>query len=338
MAKKVKMVLYGEPGVGKSVFASKAPNPFFVTTDGNYEWLEDFGAKEEDHIQSTSWSMTKKIIEDIRSNPEKYEKYETLVMDLLEDNFKWCEYEYCASKGVDHISEAGGYGKGYDVTRNEFFIEISKFLDINKHVILIMHGKTIVVKDRRGVEHPKYVPSDKLPDRVIDSIEGRVRYFLRCFSVAEEDSKGDLVVNRYLSLAPDGTTEYGITRGIDLSKSPKIIPLDWNAFAEVVGVDSKEIKVTKEVKVSKPKEVKVAKEEKVVETPKVVEEPKVEEPKVVETPKVEEPKIELPKVEAPKVETPKVEAPKVEETKPLSKEDRIAALKAKLAAAKANAK
>ena len=115
MGKKIKMVLYGEPGVGKSVFASKAPHPFFVTTDGNYEWLEDFGAKEEDHIQSTSWAMTKKIIIDIRDNPEKYEKYETLVMDLLEDNFKWCEYEYCASKGVEHISEAGGYGKGYDV-------------------------------------------------------------------------------------------------------------------------------------------------------------------------------------------------------------------------------
>ena len=103
MGKKIKMVLYGEPGVGKSVFASKAPHPFFVTTDGNYEWLEDFGAKEEDHIQSTSWAMTKKIIKDIRDNPEKYEKYETLVMDLLEDNFKWCEYEYCAS---GHLSLA----------------------------------------------------------------------------------------------------------------------------------------------------------------------------------------------------------------------------------------
>ena len=335
MGKKIKMVLYGEPGVGKSVFASKAPHPFFVTTDGNYEWLEDFGAKEEDHIQSTSWAMTKKIIKDIRDNPEKYEKYETLVMDLLEDNFKWSEYEYCASKGVEHISEAGGYGKGYDVTRNEFFIEISKFLDINKHIILIMHGKTNIVKDRRGVEHPKYVPSDKLPDKVTESIEGRVRYFIRCFAVAEEDANGDLVVNRYLSLAPDGTTEYGIVRGIDLSKSPKIIPLDWNAFTEVVGIDTNKAETVTEVKVSKPKkEVKV-------ETPKVdevkVSPVKVEESKV-ETPKVELPKVEAPKVETPKVETPKVEAPKVEEAKPISKEDRIAALKAKLAAAKANAK
>ena len=37
--KRVKMVLYGEPGVGKSVFAAKAPKPFFICTDGNYAWL-----------------------------------------------------------------------------------------------------------------------------------------------------------------------------------------------------------------------------------------------------------------------------------------------------------
>ena len=39
--KRIKMLLYGEPGVGKSVFALKAPKPFFVCTDGNYEWLDE---------------------------------------------------------------------------------------------------------------------------------------------------------------------------------------------------------------------------------------------------------------------------------------------------------
>ena len=50
MAKHIKMMLYGEPGVGKSVFASKAPRPFFITTDGNYDWLVDYGAKEEENV------------------------------------------------------------------------------------------------------------------------------------------------------------------------------------------------------------------------------------------------------------------------------------------------
>ena len=42
MARFIKMAIYGEPGVGKSTFAAKAPRPYFITTDGNYEYLEDF--------------------------------------------------------------------------------------------------------------------------------------------------------------------------------------------------------------------------------------------------------------------------------------------------------
>ena len=61
MAKNIKMIVYGEPGVGKSTFAAGAPRPFFITTDGNYEYLEDFcGMKPEDHQQCFSWAEMKK--------------------------------------------------------------------------------------------------------------------------------------------------------------------------------------------------------------------------------------------------------------------------------------
>ena len=72
MAKKLKMCLYGEPGTGKSVFACKAPKPFFITTDGNYEWLEDFGAKEEDHLQVYSWTEAKEAFNRDFSNYETF--------------------------------------------------------------------------------------------------------------------------------------------------------------------------------------------------------------------------------------------------------------------------
>ena len=113
--KRIKMLLYGEPGVGKSVFASKAPKPFFITTDGNYEWLEDFGADPRAHAQVSSWSEAKAAF------AQSYDDYETIVVDLLEDMFKWCEYEYCTRTKIEHISDVG-YGKGYDITRNEFFL------------------------------------------------------------------------------------------------------------------------------------------------------------------------------------------------------------------------
>ena len=226
--KHIKMVIYGEPAVGKSTFAVKAPSPFFFCTDGNYEWLEDWGAKPEDHVQLFTWQQAK--VEFGRD----LSKYETIVVDLTEDLFKWCESEFCKKNNIAHVGDMG-YGKGYDLSRNEFILEINKLLSYeDKNVILIMHGTTITQKDKRGVEYNKYTFSSRMPDKVADQIEGRVRYFLRAFALTEEGEGGKLVTNRYLSLQPDGTVEFGICRGLDLNKVPRNIPLDWDEFYAVV--------------------------------------------------------------------------------------------------------
>ena len=263
--KHVKMVLYGEPGVGKSVFASKAPNPFFITTDGNYEFLEDFGAKPEDHIQVNSWAEAKKAF------AKDFSSYDTIVIDLTEDLFKWCEYEYCRLNGYEHVSDPG-FAKGYDITRNDFFINICKILNQEKNVILIMHGITYSVKDRRGIDHTKYGPTNRIPDKVMDMIEGRVRYFLRAYMKAEEDANGKLIKKRYLSLVPK-ENEYGILRGIDENTIPSDIPLDFNTFATTIGLELNNVVKNKPIKnteqpIERPKIVEVK--------PEVIEEIKTE--------------------------------------------------------------
>lgn len=317
--KHIKMMIYGEPGVGKSVFASKAPKPFFITTDGNYEWLEDFGAKPEAHKQVFSWEEAKQAF------AEDYNDYDTIVIDLVEDLFKWCEQEYCIRTKIDHISDVG-YGKGYDITRNEFFLEISKLLGKPKNVILISHGITFSTKDRRGVEHFRHAPSSRLPDKVMDMIEGRLRYCLRCYLKAEETDDGTLIKKRYLSLIPK-ENEFGICRGIDESKVPHDIPLDWNDFAKAINYDNSQVNETS----TEP--------EQIVETTKV-ESVQVKEEVKEET--KEETKAETAEVTTPIVDTKVEEQPKVEETKPveqpkeMSNADKIAAIKAKLAAMKGN--
>lgn len=303
--KRIKMVLYGEPGVGKSVFACKAPKPFFICSDGNYAWLEDFGADPDAYVEVSSWDEAKKAF------AKDYSEYETIVVDLTEDLFKWCEREYCVRNKIEHLSDLG-YGKGYDATRNEFFIEMCKLISLDKNIIFLMHGLSITVKDRRGVEHTKYVPSSRLPDKVIDMIEGRVRYFLRCYVKDVETEDGKVEKKRFLSLVPK-PNEFGIIRGVNENEIPQDIPLDFNEFAKVIGLDTKVEKTTVKKKVEK--KVEEPKEPEVKEEPKVTEEPEVkEEPKTVEEPI---------KTEEPAKAT-------------LSNEDKLAAIRAKLAKLNAN--
>ncbi len=313
--KRIKAVFYGEPGVGKSVFASKAPKPFFICTDGNYEWLEDFGADPDAHANCTSWAEIKNLI----LKPSNFDNYETIVLDLTEDAFKWCEQEFCIRQHIDHLSDIA-YGKGYDITRTEFFVDICKLLALDKNVILLMHGVTFTVKDRRGVEHTKYAPSSRLPDKLIDQIEGRVRYFLRCYVKDIEFEDGTVIKQRFLSLVPK-PNEFGIIRGVDETKVPQDIPLEWDEFIKAIGYNV-DVPATSEVKTKA--ESKVRK----VASPKIKEEVKEE----AELPFTEEPTESHPNEEnTPDEETPQ-EAPK--EAPILSNEEKLAAIKAKLAAMK----
>ena len=328
--KRIKMVLYGEPGVGKSVFASKSPKPFFICTDGNYEWLEEFGAKPEDHVNVTSWSEAKTIFGKVSTSA--FDKYETIVVDLTEDLFKWCEQEYCIRNKIEHLSDLG-YGKAYDTTRNEFFIEICKLFALDKNVILLMHGIQYTVKDRRGVEHTKYSPSSRIPDKVMDMIEGRTRYFLRCYLKDEELEDGTLLKKRYLSLIPK-PDEFGIVRGIDENKVPHDIPLEWSEFAKAIGFNTTVSVETAKEKIKEKPVVKV--EEKIEKQPElkveVKSEPEVKQltfniPAETKMPEVAKETVE----ETVKESEPVVEKP-AEPAKTISNDDRIAAIKAKLAA------
>ena len=317
MIKKIKMMLYGQPGVGKSVFALKFPKPFFITTDGNYEWLDEFGAKEEDHRQVNSWDDFLKLIKD-----NKFENYETIVIDLIEDLFKWCENEFCKKNKLEHIGDLG-YGKGYRITRDEFFIEMTKLIALDKNIIFLSHESSQTVKDKRGVESVIYGPSKTLPDILRDQLEGRLRYVLR--AKFKDIIDGDKIIQeRKLSLGKD-SNEFSIIRGMDMTTLKDEIELDYNAFIEELKLDKKIESKTPQAKVEKKVEVK--KEEVIpvqkVEVKEVKEETK--DGKVVET------KVEIEEVKVPQANT----STEVKEEKKIDN-DIIATIKAKLAAMKGN--
>lgn len=337
--KRIKMILYAEPGVGKSVFASKFPKPFFICSDDNYEWLLDFGAKEEAHVKVTSWADAKKVFKD------EYNDYETIVVDLTEDLFMWCELEWCKKNGVEHPSDLG-WGKGYSGPRNEFFVEISRLLAKDKNIVLLMHGEVITLKNKRGVEYNTYRPTSRIPDKLLDQLEGRVRYCLRAY-IDSKEVDGKLVKTRYLSLVPK-EDEYGIIRGVNENEIPQTIPLDFNVFWDTVIGSEKPIELSKEVKEEIKEEVKEVEE--VKEKPTRTRRKKVsdevgddgltDEQRNEFKKQMEKTNSEIEKIrEELKSETigekeingeDVIQETVVQEKKPLSKEEKLAALKAKL--------
>lgn len=235
MAKKfVKMAIYAEPGVGKSTFASKAPNVFFICTDGNYGWL---GLPDEQHVQIANGPQFEAII-NMLSGPE-FDWCDTVVVDLLEEAYLMCEASFCKKHKIESIGDLD-FGKGYDLVRKSFLIQISKLISLPKHVIFLMHGEDdISTKDVRGNVITKHIPSSKLPKKLLSSVEGKVQYFLRAYIKAETSSdpnNSKVYKKRYLSLIPK-PNDYGISRGADENNFPEDIELDWNVFAEVIGLN-----------------------------------------------------------------------------------------------------
>lgn len=330
-----KLFLYGGPGVGKSVFALQFPKPFFITTDGNYEFLELFGAKKEAHKQCFNWQEIKKIIQDLYST-NKYDNYQTIVLDLIEDAWKWCETEWLEKNKIEHPSDMG-WGKAYDVPRNKFFIEIGKLLGVPKNVILLSHEFANVKKTKKGIEYTIYSPSNKLPDKLMDSIEGRLTACLRCYTDILVDEEGHQVKSRFLNLVPQDD-EYGIIRGINENTTPHTIELKYSIFNKVLG--EQQIEAAQEFlnmleKDEDVKEFKKVKKEETEKTEESVEEKpkrKIRKSKDVDDEEVKE---KLPEPEENE-ETPVQEgSDKIEISEPkkeLSNEDKKASILAKLRA------
>ena len=234
MKKYVKMAVYAEPGVGKSTFASKAPNVFFITTDGNFQWLD---LPEEQHVEISNWNQFVKINELLAT--EDFDWCETVVVDLLEDVYRLCEDDFCNKNKIQFIGDLD-WGKGYNIVKKDFDIEMSRLINLPKNIIFLLHGfDDTSTKDSRGNTKTKHVPSNRIPDKVLDVIEGKLRYFLRAYIKSEMSSDPNderQIKKRYLSLVPKAN-EYGIARGLDESNCPHDIELDWNVFADIIGLN-----------------------------------------------------------------------------------------------------
>lgn len=125
-----KVVIYGTEGVGKTLLASKFPDPVFIDTEGS---TGEYDVKRMPN--PTSWSM---LLDEIR----QFRGGRTLVIDTADWAEKLATASVCESHKWNGIEEPG-YGAGYRYVYDEMgrmLNELSNVVEKGINVVVTAHA------------------------------------------------------------------------------------------------------------------------------------------------------------------------------------------------------
>lgn len=111
MQKPLKCVVYGPEGIGKSTFASLAPNPLFCDVEDSSAHMDVRRLP-----RATSYQMILDEIAYVKANPALCD---TFVLDTADWAERICRDNVCAKNGKTGIEDFG-YGKGYSYVFEDF--------------------------------------------------------------------------------------------------------------------------------------------------------------------------------------------------------------------------
>lgn len=142
----ISVLVYGEPGIGKTTIACSAPNPVLFDYDGGVQRIN--GAHQVPTLQPQSWEDTNAAIEEIeREMPE----VQTIVIDTAGKMLTFME-DYIKIKNPKMKQYDGSLSiKGFGVRKQMFVDFINRLSLMGKNVIFVAHEK----EEKRGDEWVK---------------------------------------------------------------------------------------------------------------------------------------------------------------------------------------
>ena len=157
-----KIYLYGPNDTGKTFQSMKLPKPLLLMTEAGGNGVR--GKK----MPVTKWSVFKDLVSQLTSEkltkaggsdeeddddgakPEKVpmyqvmqEKYQTVVVDTIENLVEFAEQATCQEFGVRDLSEITGKQNGYSIYRKDFKSQINKLCSYGYTVVFIGHEENI---------------------------------------------------------------------------------------------------------------------------------------------------------------------------------------------------
>lgn len=132
--KKIRMLLAGPPGIGKSTLAMSAPAPLLIDTDGGFDRVEFMYRK--DRLVASSYQ---EILDDLQ--PQNLTEYQTLVIDTAGKM-----QSYMTAWAIAQDAKNGQRGgalsqRGYGAIKREFNRLIDyMFVTLQKNIVVICHS------------------------------------------------------------------------------------------------------------------------------------------------------------------------------------------------------
>ena len=148
-----RVLLYGAHGVGKSTWASQAPNPIFIQTE---DGANDIGVA---RFPVTTHFAS--VIDMLRELYKEKHSYKTLVIDSVDWLERMIWDEVCKKENVASIDDIK-YWRGYNVALL-FWNEFKEALDFLRNdkgmsIVLIAHSKVDTYNNPEGDDYDRYSP------------------------------------------------------------------------------------------------------------------------------------------------------------------------------------
>ena len=138
--------IHGGAGVGKTTFASNAPNPIFLATEDGTDQMDVTRVKIKNFLEM------KQVIRELYDDKE----FKTVVIDSV-DHLETMIHDMVAHEhSVDSIGKIG-YGKGYEYAMakwNNLMQMLQQLREHGKNVILIAHSQMKKFND--PIENEQY--------------------------------------------------------------------------------------------------------------------------------------------------------------------------------------
>lgn len=225
MESPIRVMLYGEPKLGKTTFAAKAPSPYFIDVEQSTRKLDIPVAR----YFPESWPS---IIDRVERLTVAKHDYRTVVIDTLDAAEQLLWEHICEKAGKTSIEEVGGgFGKGYTEAvahwRTLLYALERMQEKRNLNVVLLAHSTIKAFHDPMGTSYDRYLPrmNEKAAGQIAQWCDDIL--FARLHTVVREDkrtkrAKGTSSEVRVVYTRPSASWYAGCRGNL-----PEELPLEW---------------------------------------------------------------------------------------------------------------